>query len=104
MNWRIIKIKYFYLFTNYIVPQGGGWKFDKLEVCDLWELYDMTSDRTETKDLSRQYEQLREDMISEWSRMAVRMKVIPKGENGTPNPVVSGSLKVGTTNDCKRTK
>jgi hypothetical protein len=47
----------------------------------------MTSDRTETNDLSRQYEQLREDMISEWTEMALRMKVIPKGEKGTPNPV-----------------
>lgn len=47
----------------------------------------MTSDRTETNDLSRQYEQLREDMISEWTEMALRMKVIPKGEKGAPNPV-----------------
>jgi len=44
----------------------------------LWQLYDLKNDRTETKDLSGQMPELTKNLSDKWERWAWRARVLPK--------------------------
>ena len=54
--------------------------FDLVEELPLenWELYDLESDRTETKDLASEHPQKVQEMAAKWMKWAKRVMVIPK--------------------------
>ncbi|GHU98797.1 sulfatase [Bacteroidia bacterium] len=65
--------------------RSGKWKLvykardDQAEdiPLDLWELYDMETDRTETRNLASKYPKLVADMAAKWDEFAVRCHVKP---------------------------
>jgi arylsulfatase len=69
----------------------GKWKIVSDSPLDeeSWELYDMHKDRTETKNLSTEFPEIRAKMISLWTKMAHEMNVLPypNPEDAKPNPV-----------------
>ena len=44
----------------------GDWKITTIESGGAWELYDLASDRGETRDLSAQYPDRLKQMVSLW--------------------------------------
>lgn len=68
---------------NWKIVNTDAWNEEK------WELYDIKKDRTETDDLSQKYPQIRETLISEWTRLAYETNVLPwpNWNNKTYNPV-----------------
>jgi arylsulfatase len=45
-----------------------------------WELYDLETDRTETKDLVSEYPQKVQEMAAKWMTWAKKVMVVPKPE------------------------
>jgi arylsulfatase len=56
---------------------AGPWKLVARGGKGLWELYDMESDRTETRNLAVQYPNQVERLASMWQDWAERVKVLP---------------------------
>ncbi len=69
----------------------GKWKIVTINPADAlsWELFDMEKDRTETNNLSKQFPEIRSEMIGQWTQMAYETKAwpVPDRENSVPNPV-----------------
>ena len=57
----------------------GKWKVISRIGTEVWQLYDLETDRTELHDLSAQYPDVVADMASRWKDWAIRCKVLPKG-------------------------
>ncbi len=55
--------------------RAGDWKLVSKYSKD-WELYDVSTDRTEMHDLSARYPQRVEEMASEWARWSIRVGVL----------------------------
>jgi len=77
------------------VAKFGGYKNDK------WELYDLTSDRTETRDLAGQYPEKLAKLKSQWRAFAKKANFLPanggrgrkKAAKNKPNKKRKGSVK-----------
>ncbi|MCD7970689.1 MAG: arylsulfatase [Alistipes sp.] len=65
--------------------RSGKWKlvykardgYNKDIPPDMWELYDMEADRTETRDLAQAYPEKVRELAARWEEFAVRCKVKP---------------------------
>ena len=57
--------------------RDGKWKLVAKGAAGAWELYNMESDRTETKNLATTHPQRVETMAKEWETWANRAKVLP---------------------------
>lgn len=57
----------------------GNWKLVSVNPKDTmaWELYDLEKDRSETNDLSSQFPDICDQMISEWIRLAFETNALP---------------------------
>jgi len=53
------------------------WLSSLVLLMDKLELYDMEADRTETRDLSPIYPEVRQQMIRAWTRMAAETQALP---------------------------
>lgn len=58
--------------------RDGQWKLVAKEHAE-WELYDMTSDRTETKNVASQHPEIVASLSKKWSDWAARANVLPLG-------------------------
>jgi arylsulfatase len=56
--------------------QRGRWKLVRQYEWP-WELYDVSSDRSESHDLAAEYPDVVQDLAREWERLAERHGVIP---------------------------
>ena len=62
--------------TGNAAVRRGQWKLVR-EHPGAWELYDMSSDRSETNDLAAQHPDIVADLRAEWERWAERIGLIP---------------------------
>ena len=73
-----------------LVSRASPWFFehDEHNVLpeDLWELYDLEADRTETTDLAADHPEMVAEMAGMWQEWAIRCQVVPKPPKGYARP------------------
>ena len=95
-NEKIIKDTLYWEHEGNRAIRAGDWKLvskpfakptelDFLEILpqNLWSLYNLNTDRTETNNLADKYPDLVEKLSTKWQQWAVRTHVVPKPERRT---------------------
>lgn len=70
-----------YLFFEHLNSRGvryGDWKLVTLNVNSPWELYNLRTDRTETKNVAKENPELLKKLSAAWEKWAAENDVLPK--------------------------
>lgn len=62
--------------NNYV--RHGDWKAVKDQTSDVWELYDIAKDRSETNDLAAKHPKMVDDLVARWNDWATPRNVFPQ--------------------------